>query len=600
MARFKGQNTDAIYGAAEQWRDKCLLKPGSLLWDTEEVWTTENLLGFKKQFIDQPDEATDKDFGTKFQEQLKDGPAGVYRLATELLFVHFLFTTSMRGDTKKWWIHEVVKWGELSLDDPLPILDALDGGIGGPGESYNIRRWKELAAIDLFALDIVSKEPEERTELLSDHEQVRDVFVRNELDASQSSHVLLHLLFPEKYERIASMNHKSAIVTAFGSLLDDCDAEQIDDRLFVIRSKLEEIMKVEGGSLDFYWDSLSQVWRAPTSAAQDFDPTSGLRNKKQIAFYGPPGTGKTYQANQIAHAVIRQDVLNRWGFAKLYANREDADRICEERIRRVQFHPGYGYEEFVRGLQLGENGKTEYRNGVLLDIIEKMGKDDQEQEGMPFVLILDEMNRADLSRVLGECFSLLENRGQPTTLAGHDGRSITLPENLYITGTMNLIDQSLEQVDFALRRRFLWFPRDYSQEEFMEISRYRWERILKDGEVKEKWSFDSLIEEFELLAERASAVNVMISGFHSLGDQYKIGHTYFADIVDFLKNTVRNRKQMGRVLFNNSGKWKEPVQQLWLHSLKPLLEQYLSGIESSERLGFLNSVESVLTTGQEK
>lgn len=598
MARFQGSNTDRVYEAAHKWRDTCLLKPGSLLWETEEVWTKENLQEFERQFIDRPDEASDKGFGAKFEEQLKGSSPGVYRLAAELLFVHFLFTGSLRTATKRNWIKKVCGWCKIELNDSLPTLKALESGIGGTGESYNIRRWREITTIALFALDIVQKKPEERDTTLSDHKLVRKVFDdTNTMGATQTPHIILHLLFPDKYERIASASHKRAILSAFNSLLTDCDEEHVDDRLLSLRSKLEGTLKEEAGSLDFYHEPLAEIWWPPPSSPQDLDPVSGLKNKKQIVFYGPPGTGKTYEANQIAETLIRQHALKCWGADEYFKRFDELKKLFRKRIRRVQFHPGYGYEEFVRGLQLGKGGQTEYRNGVLLNIIDQMSKDDQEQPGIPFVLILDEMNRADLSRVLGECFSLLENRDLKTTLAGHGEKSIKLPENLYIIGTMNLIDQSLEQVDFALRRRFLWFPRDYSQGEFIKICEYRWGRLLESGEVAKKWSFDYLADQFATLAERADEINTEIAQDHGLGKQYEIGHTYFADIVDFLKVYVAERKQKGRALFDLNNKWKEPVQQLWAHSLKPLLEQYLSGVESSERSSFLRRIESILEEG---
>jgi len=600
MAKFQGSNTDKIYKAAGKWRDSCLIKSGSILWDGEQVWTVEILKEFKKQFIDRPDEAAEKNFGTKFQEQLQGSSPGVYQLAAELLFVHFLFTNSLRGSTKKHWIQTVVEWGKLKVEDSLPELAVMDGGIGGTGESYNIRRWRELATIALFALDIIQKKPEVRATILSSHEQVRDAFDdTNEMGGTQTPHIILHLLFPEQYERIASANQKRAIVSAFDSLLDDTDGENVDDLLFSLRGKLQQMLNVQPETLDFYHNPLAQVWWTPSSPPQDLDPVSGLKNKKQIVFYGPPGTGKTYEANQIAKTVIRQEVLKRWGAAKFFKDLGQIDELFKERIRRVQFHPGYGYEEFVRGLQLGDNGKTEYRNGVLLDILDNMSANRQEHVGIPFVLILDEMNRADLSRVLGECFSLLENRGISTTLAGYEGKVVTLPEDLYIIGTMNLIDQSLEQVDFALRRRFLWFPKDYSQDDFVKICRYRWEKLIENGEIAKKWSFDYLSDQFDILAERATKLNSMIAQFHDLGKQYEIGHTYFSDIVDFVKMSIAARKQKGRVLFNGRGEWKEPVQQLWVHSLKPLLDQYLSGVEDGERSSFIRQLQVALESGKE-
>ena len=194
-----------------------------------------------------------------------------------------------------------------------------------------------------------------------------------------------------------------------------------------------------------------------------------LHIKKQIVFYGPPGTGKTYQAREIAGSLIRQELLKEWGPRRFFSTPDaKLSELLATRTHRVQFHPGYGYEDFVRGLQLASNGKTEYRDGVLLRMVDDIKGKPAEDQKIPVVLILDEMNRADLSKVLGECFSLLEDRDTDVQLGGHDEkpRKVRLPSNLYVIGTMNLIDQSLEHVDFALRRRFLWFFRGFSRDDF--------------------------------------------------------------------------------------------------------------------------------------
>jgi 5-methylcytosine-specific restriction enzyme B len=130
-------------------------------------------------------------------------------------------------------------------------------------------------------------------------------------------------------------------------------------------------------------------------------------------------------------------------------------------------------------------------------------KEPGEDGEIPVVLILDEMNRADLSKVLGECFSLLEDRDTDVRLGGHDEepRKVRLPPNLYVIRTMNLIDQSLEHVDFALRRRFLWFFRGFSREDFLTVSKKRWDALVKDGAIRKNW--EKVEAEFEILADRA-------------------------------------------------------------------------------------------------
>src|SRR5208283_5265081 len=139
--------------------------------------------------------------------------------------------------------------------------------------------------------------------------------------------------------------------------------------------------------------------------------------------------------------------------------------------------------------------------------VEDMKKESGEDSEIPVVLILDEMNRADLSKVLGECFSLLEDRDTAVRLGGHDDepRKVQLPANLYIIGTMNLIDQSLEHVDFALRRRFLWFFRGFSREDFLAVSEKRWDALIKDGSIRKDW--EKVEAEFETLADRAQRLN---------------------------------------------------------------------------------------------
>jgi 5-methylcytosine-specific restriction protein B len=231
----------------------------------------------------------------------------------------------------------------------------------------------------------------------------------------------------------------------------------------------------------------------------------------------------------------------------------------------------------VRGLQIASNGQTEYRDGVLLRMVEDMKGESAEEKNIPVVLVLDEMNRADLSKVLGECFSLLEDRDTEVRLGGHDEkpRKVRLPSNLYIIGTMNLIDQSLEHVDFALRRRFLWFFRGFSRDDFLAVSSKRWNALLDRGELRRGW--EKVEGEFEILADHALRLNEIIDSNSYLGPQYQIGHTYFCDVVSFAQS----------YLLSSEKRRNCSMQEVWRstqrYSLAPLLTQYLSGIDSAER-----------------
>jgi 5-methylcytosine-specific restriction protein B len=118
------------------------------------------------------------------------------------------------------------------------------------------------------------------------------------------------------------------------------------------------------------------------------------------------------------------------------------------------------------------------------------------------VLILDEINRTDLSRLIGEMFSLIEDRQALVDLPGLDEhgnkRTVQLPEDLFFIGTMNLIDQSVEQLDFALRRRFLWLHSGFRAEVIPQVVQQRWDAY---GLGHHPW--ERLRREIELLAERA-------------------------------------------------------------------------------------------------
>lgn len=156
-----------------------------------------------------------------------------------------------------------------------------------------------------------------------------------------------------------------------------------------------------------------------------------IDRKGQAIIFGPPGTGKTFLAEHLArHLVSDGD-----GFEEL-----------------VQFHPAYAYEDFIQGIrpQARPDGTLEYSvvPGRFLEFCRKA----QDKDGI-CVLIIDEINRANLARVFGELMYLLEYRNKDIPLSV-DGTLFQIPENVRIIGTMNTADRSIALVDHALRRRF--------------------------------------------------------------------------------------------------------------------------------------------------
>ncbi len=161
-----------------------------------------------------------------------------------------------------------------------------------------------------------------------------------------------------------------------------------------------------------------------------------LDSSPQIVLAGPPGTGKTFVSRWIASEIL--------GIP---------GQISDERINIIQFHPTYGYEEFVEGLRpVVEDGVIVFRNtpGPLVRIAKEISNDGQAR-----VLIIDEINRANIARVFGELMYLLEYRDNKIKLMLHD--EFELPKELFIIATMNTADKSTRVMDAALRRRFDFF-----------------------------------------------------------------------------------------------------------------------------------------------
>jgi 5-methylcytosine-specific restriction protein B len=159
-----------------------------------------------------------------------------------------------------------------------------------------------------------------------------------------------------------------------------------------------------------------------------------LNDKRQIVLYGPPGTGKTYLAQELCKALVE----NSGGEYTI-----------------VQFHPSYAYEDFFEGLRpsIAQDGSGAVSFSLVPGPLRRMAKLAAANSTRPYVLIIDEINRANLAKVFGELYFLLEYRGQAIDLQYSDDQ-FRLPRNLFVIGTMNTADRSIALVDAAMRRRF--------------------------------------------------------------------------------------------------------------------------------------------------
>ena len=162
-----------------------------------------------------------------------------------------------------------------------------------------------------------------------------------------------------------------------------------------------------------------------------------LWERKQIILYGPPGTGKTYLARELARHLTDDGA-----------------------VKLVQFHPSYTYEDFFEGFrpEPGGSGTLTFtlRAGPFRDFAEVAGANPT----TAYILIIDEINRANLAKVFGELYFLLEYRDESISLQYSPDKEFTLPQNLFIIGTMNTADRSIARIDTAMRRRFAFVELD--------------------------------------------------------------------------------------------------------------------------------------------
>lgn len=255
---------------------------------------------------------------------------------------------------------------------------------------------------------------------------------------------------------------------------------------------------------------------------EDYDRLSiALRLKKNIILQGAPGVGKTFAAKRLAYSIMGE--------------RDD------ERIGFVQFHQNYSYEDFVMGYKPNSEGGFDLQRGIFHKFCTKAANDPSRK----YFFIIDEINRGNLSKIFGELLMLVEKdyrfdytKGEGTKISlAYSEERFAVPDNLYIIGMMNTADRSLAMIDYALRRRFGFYPMKPGFE--------------SDG--FKQYQADLGSAKFDALIAKIKELNDTIISDPSLGNGFEIGHSYFC-----------NKKSM-------TDEWLQAVVN---YEIIPMLEEY--------------------------
>lgn len=464
-----------------------------------------------------------------------------------------------------------------------------------------------------------------------DIQSIKNQILENEgLSNNRAKNVLLYLCDPFSFPCIISQRHQDAILKAFGKLYEEeastagkSDAKkQVTDK-FPMEAhvkKIETGVIKDFGCTNLYDDKIKSFWdfsttNLSTDKSDELPKDTLLKYKKAIVLYGPPGTSKSFEARTMSKNLLRLEFLknlrqeiknnaNADNKSKLEKFIDDFIDICDERtenanttntyngiphIHRLQLHPGYTYDDFIIGKTI-KRQNVQMQKGYLMRLIDKIRCDrsaNTQYANLPHILILDEINRVDISRVFGELFTAMEKDYRKTGVdlpvtEGRNAKSwkLQVPEDLYIIGTMNMIDFSLEQVDFALRRRFAWIESNYEEKRLKAIIEEKRLKAITDGTAASSIT-DKEIKEF---ATRCTALNAKISNETSLGPAYQIGHAFFAEIVDIYSQVKSDNKQ---------NPWDVAQNVLWSISIRPTLDAYCGSMDNEQKKQFIGDCKDV-------
>ena len=356
---------------------------------------------------------------------------------------------------------------------------------------------------------------------------------------------LCYLYYPDKFISIGSRGRLQSIIDLFEI---DTNEIKVSSKMSYIISKYIRENISEVNDEDPQWIGYA-LWRFTAAMEEDSveedkeieipdsyskedflkevfitnekydDIVSLLKIKKNIILTGAPGVGKTFMAKRLAYSLMGS---------------KDNSKIVF-----IQFHQSYSYEEFIEGYRPSSKGGFSLEKGLFYELC----KDAREDKDNNYYLIIDEINRGNLSKIFGELLMLIEadKRDEKITLAYSGEDDFSVPKNLYIIGLMNTADRSLALIDYALRRRFSFvniepaFDNQKFKEAFNEMYDNNYDEVL------------TMIDE----------LNNDIKDDPSLGEGFMVGHSYFC--IDKPDGQKATNKDIKNILY---------------YDIKPLIEEY--------------------------
>ncbi len=588
--KCKNEGINDYKSAFECFKQRFLIEKKSIfrLSDNDEVLTQGSIDYLKTKFIDNGylgntsaaekfyRQITDKNITDELLENLNEEQRKAIEVLATAVWLWRLPAKNTNKEGRTRLVQEILNYSnKTSIDDGNPFIYNDYCGFATLAQGYNSSKADHLAYIIKFFEYFLEKEflkenvieyllTTRSVDITTTHEYsvVEKKYTIKKIDGIKTpknvpdiSNALLYLLDSDNFQPIVADKHKQLIIKTFENFKDfKIEPGARDDKINQILVQL----KNKNQKYHFYHSSIKNIWLG----GLDFE-------SKNMILHGAPGTGKTYITEETikARKLIEQD----------------------SEYALVQFHPSYGYEDFIEGIKpVGlENGQMKFalKNGVFKEMCIKAFSELKENPFNPkkFYFIADEINRAELSRVFGELLLCLEDEkrlkiidekvvGTKVKLPNsslwekehvvcfannedkllEDSTSIDkkewyfgVPENVYFIGTMNDIDRSVDSFDMALRRRFVW-------------KHYRCDYDI----IENKYSGDNMIDAYIKACQELNAHITSEKGFN-LSSSYELGQSYFMKPKRLIQNELN---------------------RVWIEHIAPILKEYLRAEYSEQEI----------------